>query len=1446
MGARFGKSFLAVMLLAVFGLLATTTQATATDTTSYQITSHHPTSYQPTYVYTTGYTTTSDCTVKLYDFPGGHTYLGSVSSSSTNLTGSLNEDVESVYVPWGCSASFSQHWNAAGWCKTFTGPGTFELFDDELSWVGIGTSCHTTPAPQPTATPHQPSGNCKVDLYDFPGAHTYLASLSTGVYPLTGSLAWLNNDIESVHIPAGCTVAFAEHSNGSGWCKTFTGPGTFEVYDDVVSWINVGGGCSHAPTATAKPAPTATAIPKPHPTPKPKVTPTATPTSTPVPPTATPTSTPVPPTATPTSTPVPPTATPTATPTSTPVPLGSIGDTVWFDDNANGVQDGNESGIPRVTVVLLDDAGRTVATTTTNADGEYLFANLTAGDYQVMVDASTIPGSPSQTYDLNGGLDNMSAESLAPGENNLEHDFGYFRPGTIGDFVWLDANNDGTQSGEEGIEGVVVELTDAAGNTQTTITDASGLYLFENLPAGDYTVTVLTSSLPAGAVQTFDDSGALDNESTTSIPTAGADLDQDFGYFIPGLIGDTVWLDLNANGVQDGEDGIEGVRVRLFDGNDRFVTTTITNAAGQYLFTGLPAGDYRVDVVTSSLPVGLTQTADFSGPLDNTSNTSIALGGSDLDQDFGYTPLGSIGDRVWLDTNGDGVQDAGEPGIDGVTVTLSDGSTDVTSNGGLYLFDGLVAGTYTVTVDTSSLPSADLVATGDADGGLDSTSTYDLAPGENNRDQDFGYNELGSIGDTVWLDADRDGIIDAGEERIAGVTLTLTGPNGTSTDVTDANGEYLFEGLLPGEYTVTVDETTLPADVEQTFDDDGTFTSNVSVTSIPAGGSDLDQDFGYAPLLGSIGDFVWLDVNADGDQAGEDGISGVTVTLTAPDGSTQTDTTNSAGLYLFTDLPAGTYTVTVDEATLPAAVTQTFDADGLASANESVYTLAADEDNRTQDFGYTPPAGTIGDTVWLDADRDGIIDAGEERIAGVTLTLTGPNGTSTDVTDANGEYLFEGLPAGSYTVTVDETTLPADVEQTFDDDGTLTANVSVTSIPLSGSDLDQDFGYAPLLGSIGDFVWLDTNADGDQAGEDGIAGVTVTLTAPDGSTQTDTTNSAGLYLFTDLPAGTYTVTVDEATLPADLRQTFDADGTATANESVYALAADEDNRTQDFGYTPLLGSIGDFVWLDANDDAAQAGEDGIAGVTVTLTAADGSTQTDTTDANGAYLFEDLPAGTYTVTVDETTLPANLRQTFDADGLATASESVYALAAGEDDRAQDFGYTPLLGTIGDFVWFDRDDSGTFNTDGLVADQPLPGVVLNLLADGVQFATATTDADGNYLFTDLPIGPVYTVVVDTTTLPDGGTNWRPTSDFEESVTVPGASVTVTPNQSETTLPATGTPDPLEDLRQDFGYAKDADSAGLSQVFVEADNTVETAPSSMDDLMAFLARFGLLRFQ
>lgn len=418
-----------------------------------------------------------------------------------------------------------------------------------------------------------------------------------------------------------------------------------------------------------------------------------------------------------------------------------------------------------------------------------------------------------------------------------------------------------------------------------------------------------------------------------------------------------------------------------FDGTvDYAGTSGVTNpfrdgtlSASRTLVAGVDDVSAFVGTGQILLDVAATATGFYNGPADYNFEV-ITKAGAEVVVVYEYQPpqedpLGELGDRVWHDLNSDGVQDDGEPGLVGWTVTLIDADSNtpigsmVTGDDGKYLFPALPAGNYRVTVT----PQPNYNQTFDLDGlATAHTAVYSLAPGEKFYGVDFGYVfvPLGSIGDRVWHDLDSDGVQEDGEPGLPGWTVTLfnaTTGEQIGQQVTGDNGIYLFEDLDAGSYRVTV--TPAPNYV-QTFDLDGLATAHTAVASLARGENRRDVDYGYVfcppALLGSIGDRVWKDYDADGVQdSSEQGLVGWTVTLIQNGTVLATQQTVADGKYLFENLPAGTYTVQV---TRKSGYTQTFDLDGLLSPNVATATLGAGENRRDVDFGYTcfsacPPCG---------------------------------------------------------------------------------------------------------------------------------------------------------------------------------------------------------------------------------------------------------------------------------------------------------------------------------------------------------------------------------------------------------------------------------------------------------------------------------------------------------
>ncbi|WP_250930729.1 SdrD B-like domain-containing protein [Aporhodopirellula aestuarii] len=528
----------------------------------------------------------------------------------------------------------------------------------------------------------------------------------------------------------------------------------------------------------------------------------------------------------------------------------------------------------------------------------------------------------------------------------------------------------------------------------------------------------------------------------------------------------------------------------------------VANATETFFTVGLDGAMSFADAAVLDDVVGLDQTVVLSDEL------NIVQAGAEI-------VGGSISGTKFEDLNGNGTRDAGEPGVEGVTIEIT--RTDVAMNipsvttdvDGNYVFSDLAKGTYTIN---------EVVPVGtEATTPLDQFENVVLDQANQNRSGlDFGNFTQVVLSGMKFNDLDGDGVRDTGEDAIPDVTINLDlDSNGTidRTTTTDANGDYQFTGVGPGQHTIT---EVVPTGFVQTLPID----DNGYVQTVTSGENISGLDFGNSELTTTVSGTKFNDINGDGvRQTGENGVGGITIQLNInSDGSDVRSVVTAAdGSFMFENVPAGMHSVAE---MLPVNAVQTTPG-GTGIFNIDVNPPAIVDGLLFGNFTLTSLAGV----VFEDINENDVQDPGEPGIeATVELDLDSDGSVdATVLTDADGRYQFNGVGPGSHRVTE---VVPAGFVAP-----PTPAEYSVAN--QSGVDRDDlDFAnlrQVPVDGSIQGFVYTDNDFDGvfDPI-EMGLPGVTVRLASADNSVMRTTTTAAdGSYVFLNVPAGNYRIIEDQ-------------------------------------------------------------------------------------------------------------------------------------------------------------------------------------------------------------------------------------------------------------------------------------------------------------------------------
>ena len=643
--------------------------------------------------------------------------------------------------------------------------------------------------------------------------------------------------------------------------------------------------------------------------------------------------------------------------------LGSISGSVFNDINGNGIKDVNEISISNQEIVL---SGSINNSTFTDANGNYIFENISPATYYISQNLSqewlqTLPQNSNYTIQLGNG------------EISINNNFGNFKYGKITGFKFNDLNVNGVRD----LSDVVIsnwKIYLSGAKVDSTLTDASGNYTFPNLIYGTYTIR---EEQVSGWIQ------KTANPSNVNVVSGTSADGKIFGNFQPFSVSGNVYEDLNGNGTKDeGEPSLSNWKVKL-SGTKQ--DSTLTDASGNYIFQNLGVGVYSVKQIVQT---GFVQTHNNPPSYSSVPGTSIT------NVNFGNFKKVEFSGNVFNDHNGNGIKDIEDVSLSSWEITLSGtmNKKDTTDELGNYKFTEIIHGTYNIseTVKNGWIQT--------------SPSYFNIKPTSriNIWNLDFANFELGSISGKLFNDKNGNSIFDVDELPISNSVVTL----GASTHVettTDTNGDYKFSNLIHQNYVVN-------QIVAQNWIQ--TFPENSYSVEIFSGDKIQNKNFGNFEL-GKIIGTVWNDKNGNSIRDEFDnGIENWKVYLLNSNSEViDSVLTSSTGDYEIDGIVTGTYTI---KEKIQSHWRQTFPENLTHSISIESGTIISNIN-----FGNVK-LSSISGIKFNDINVNSIFDEDEFGIENWKIFISQNEITiDSTFTDVNGNYVFENLDLGTYTISME-------------------------------------------------------------------------------------------------------------------------------------------------------------------------------------------------------------------------------------------------------------------------------------------------------------------------------------------------------------------------------------------------------------------------------------------
>ena len=400
--------------------------------------------------------------------------------------------------------------------------------------------------------------------------------------------------------------------------------------------------------------------------------------------------------------------------------LGRISGTFFHDADGSGTLEGTDAPLAGLTITLEPSRSDLEAVrVTAGADGSFLLTELHPDTWTLkaelpegMVTART----NGLELPLRSGRNAQELSlPLAMGQTWEDQMIGGVRPAVLRGAAWLDENNNGLwDEGEQTPAGLTLTVTDEASGEvfDTLLTGSDGAFGYEGMIPGSYSVSLQmdeTMDAPLTGDNTFRKEGGRMIMTGIALQEGETRENLTLGLVRFTAMGGRVWIDRGS-----GAEPLAAAEVRLTDGEGNTLRTQTTDETGEWGFSGLMPGTYRI---SATLPEGtvaaepdderlqsglISVLSQVEGRGGVTEDIELKMGQDQLRLDIGSVLPGTIGDYCWLDENGNGWQDGGEYGIPHVKVELVRNGETVaeteTDQWGLYFFREVYPAVYTLKV----------------------------------------------------------------------------------------------------------------------------------------------------------------------------------------------------------------------------------------------------------------------------------------------------------------------------------------------------------------------------------------------------------------------------------------------------------------------------------------------------------------------------------------------------------------------------------------------------------------------------------------------------------------------------------------------------------------------------------------------------------------------------